>query len=97
MPNISWNEEKNKLLKKTRGVSFEQVRQKLKSKSILADIPHFNQAQYPNQRIFILKILDYVYAVPYVKSNEGIFLKTIYPNRKLNKRYIGGKNDNNQN
>lgn len=97
MPLISWNEGKNELLKKTRGVSFEEVRKILKLKHILADIPHHNQVQYPHQRIFILKLHGYVYAVPYVKTKGGIFLKTIYPNRKLNTKYRGGQNDKHKN
>jgi hypothetical protein len=29
--------------------------------------------------------------VPYVEGNERIFLKTIIPNRKATKEYLGGK------
>ena len=93
MPNINWSEEKNNLLKTTRDVGFEEVRKIIKLKHVLADIPHHNQDKYPNQRIFILKIHEYVYLVPYIKVKSGIFLKTIYPNSKLNKKYTGGLND----
>jgi hypothetical protein len=29
--------------------------------------------------------------VPYVQEDERLFLKTIYPSRKLTKRYLRGK------
>jgi hypothetical protein len=38
-----------------------------------------------------VKIEDYIYSVPYVEDNETIFLKTIIPNSKETKKYLGGK------
>lgn len=32
--------------------------------------------------MFIIDINNYAYVVPYVKSKNEIFLKTIYPSRK---------------
>ncbi|MBN1114925.1 MAG: toxin [Oligoflexia bacterium] len=43
-----------------------------------------------NQRIFIVSLDKYIYAVPFVENDKEIFLKTFYPSRKLNKRYTGG-------
>jgi len=34
-----------------------------------------------------MRIKDYVYLVPYVESEDEIFLKTIIPSKKMNKKY----------
>ena len=82
-----WNEEKNKLLKETRGVGFEEVVESLAQKRIIANIPNPNKAKYPKQKIYIVIINNYTYAIPYIKNKNEIFLKTIYPSRKYQKQY----------
>jgi uncharacterized DUF497 family protein len=86
-----WNDEKNELLKKLRGVSFEQVVLAIVSGDLIDRVKHSNPEKYPNQRVFVVKIEDYIYSVPYVEDNEKIFLKTIIPNSKETKKYFGGK------
>jgi hypothetical protein len=39
-----------------------------------------------------VEALDYVYLVPFVKNDDGVFLKTIIPSRKAKKRYKGEAN-----
>jgi hypothetical protein len=34
---------------------------------------------------------DYIYSVPYIEDDEKIFFKTIIPNRKATKKYLGSK------
>jgi hypothetical protein len=90
---IKFNEEKNQLLKATRRVSFEDILDALKKGNLLADIAHPSQKHYL-QRLYVVKIKEYVYAVPYVSNIEKqeIFLKTIYPSRMLTRIYLkGGK------
>jgi hypothetical protein len=82
-----WNEEKNKLLKVTRNVSFEDVILSLENGQLLDVIPHFNQEKYPNQKLFILIILEYTYYVPFVEDEEKVFLKNVIPSRKYHKLY----------
>ncbi len=89
---ITWNEEKNQLLKLQRGLDFEQVLKEIESGNILGRKTHPNQDKFPNQEIFIIRLKDYVCYVPFVENEEEIFLKTIIPSRKLNKIY-GDKND----
>ena len=88
---ISFNEEKNELLKATRGIGFNEVIEHLKSGDLLADQDHPNQNR-SNQRIYVVKIGKYTYVVPYVINNQKqeIFLKTIYPSRTYTKLYIKG-------
>ena len=51
---------------------------------------HPNNATYPNQRLFIVMIDEYVYLVPYVENDDEIFLKTVIPSRKATRQYLGG-------
>lgn len=88
---FDWNDEKNETLKKTRGVSFEQVELAMASGDLIDRVRHPNSAKYPNQKVFLVKIEDYVYSVPYVEDEESIFLKTIIPNSKATKKYLGSK------
>ncbi|HKU18601.1 MAG TPA: hypothetical protein VJP80_04975 [Candidatus Saccharimonadales bacterium] len=88
-----FNEEKNQLLKATRGVTFEEVLDYIEKGNLLADVVHPNLRR-PNQRLYVVKIGSYAYAVPYVIniSKQEIFLKTIFPSRALTRVYIqGGK------
>lgn len=91
MKYYDWNDEKNKILKKLRGVSFEQVELSIESGGLIDRVKHSNPEKYPNQKIFIVKIEDYIYSVPYVEDDEKIFLKTIIPNSKATKNHLGGK------
>ena len=54
-------------------------------------VKHPNPEKYPHQKVFLVKIEDYIYSVPYVEDNDKIFLKTIIPNSKATKKYLGGK------
>lgn len=89
---IKFNEEKNQLLKATRGVSFEDVIEALRERQLLADIAHPSQ-KYSRQRVYVVKIKEYAYAVPYVLDTrkQEIFLKTMYPSRMLTKIYLKGE------
>jgi len=91
MKYYDWNDEKNELLKKLRGVSFEQVVLAIVSGDLIDRVKHPNPEKYPNQRVFLVKIEDYIYSVPYIEDDEKMFLKTIIPNSKATKKYLGGK------
>ena len=82
-----WNEEKNKILKETRNISFEDVLLSLESGKLLDVIPHYNQDKYPHQKLFILIIQEYTYYVPFVEDEEKVFLKNVIPSRKYHKLY----------
>jgi hypothetical protein len=92
---INFNEEKNQLLKATRSISFEDVIEALREGKLLADISHPNQ-KHSHQRIYVVRIKEYAYAVPYILNlkKQEIFLKTIYPSRFFTKKYMkGGENE----
>ena len=87
---FNWNAEKNQQLIEERGLSFEEAVFFIQAGGLLDDIAHPNTRSYPNQRLFIVAIKDYVYLVPYVEDSEQIFLKTIIPSRKFTKIYLRG-------
>jgi len=91
MKHFDWNDEKNEMLKKVRGVSFEQVELAIALGDMVDRIKHPNPTKYPDQEVFLVKIENYIYSVPYIEDNEKIFLKTIIPNSKATKKYLGGK------
>ena len=93
---IRYDIAKNEKLKTGRKISFEDVILAIENNKLLDDLKHPNKEKYPNQNIFILmiEIKNYVYIIPYVESENEIFLKTIIPSRKMNKKYNKGiKND----
>lgn len=83
---IRWDDEKNRQLKRDRGISFEQIAEMIINKEFLAIVKHSKRA---NQRLFILRIQGYVWVVPFVTANDGetYFLKTAFPSRKFNRIY----------
>lgn len=87
---IEYSEEKNLLLKEVRGVGFKEAKTAILADKILDEFEHKDKKKYPKQRIFIIKINNYIYAVPYIKDEKRkvIFLKTIYPSRVLTKKYL---------
>jgi uncharacterized DUF497 family protein len=91
MKYFDWNDEKNETLKQLRGVSFEQVELAIATGDLIDRLTHPNPAKYPKQKVFLVRIADYIYSVPYVEDNEKIFLKTIIPNRKATKKFLGDK------
>jgi uncharacterized DUF497 family protein len=84
-----WNHDKNLQLKSDRGISFEQVVMHIEKGDVLDILEHPNQTRYPNQQILVVEINHYVYLVPFVRDEEGLFLKTIIPSRKATKNYLG--------
>ena len=84
MQYINWDPEKNKLLKRMRNISFEEIAQLIKSKQIVAVEDNLGRS---NQEMYILEIKNYAIVVPFVKTDDEIFLKTAFPSRKHTKRY----------
>lgn len=91
MKPVTWNPEKNAWLKSERNIFFEAVLFHIMAGDILDTIDHPNQTRYPGQQIHVIAIEDYVYLVPFVESEDEVFLKTIIPSRKATRRYRGGR------
>ena len=91
MKYFDWDEEKNKILIKERGISFEDIKMIAETRGVLDTYDHPNQKRYPGQKIMAVEIDNYVYLVPYVLDGERIFFKTIIPSRKATKKYLRSK------
>ena len=87
---ITWNPEKNKLLRKERNISFEDVVYHIAVGGILDTLEHPNQTRYSGQKIHVIEVEGYVYLIPFIESEDVVFLKTIIPSRKATKTYLGG-------
>ena len=83
---------KNQQLINERGISFEEIIAAIAGGSLLDILPHPNPIKYPSQEIYVVKMNHYVYLVPFVQKDENtVFLKTIFPHRKLTKLYLGNQ------
>ena len=89
---ITYGKEKNEFLKQNRGIGFEEIISAIDSGKVLDVYDHPDQVNYPGQKIYVVEALGYVYLVPFVRNDEGIFLKTIIPSRKAKKMYKGDNN-----
>ena len=85
---FTWRNEKNELLKKTRGISFEKVVIHIEKGNILDVVEHPNDRKYPSQKMYILNIEDYAYIVPFEDKDGRRELKTIFPSRVATKQYL---------
>ena len=84
MKYLNWDPEKNEVLKRVRGISFEEIAYQIESGRILGIEENPGRL---NQKIYILEIEDYAVVVPFVEKEDEIFLKTAFPSRKYTKRY----------
>ena len=89
MRHFNWNKEKNQQLIEERQISFEEILFYLQKGCLLDDIEHPNKIKFPHQRVLIIDVDGYAYLIPYVESDDEIFLKTIIPSRKATKQYLG--------
>ncbi len=87
---FEWDSRKNTQLKKERGVSFEDIVFYIDKGGVMDVVPHPQQSKYPGQRMFIINVENYAYLVPFIESEDVIFLKTIIPSRKATKKYLKG-------
>ncbi len=94
MKYFNWNSEKNENLREERGVSFEEAVLAIEKGQLLDVIEHPNKEKYDNQNIFVVKIFNYVWLIPFVENENEVFLKTIIPSRKATKHYLRGGGDN---
>ncbi len=82
---ILWDETKNFKLQQEHQVSFEEVSEIILRKDYLDILENLERE---NQQLFFVKLIDYIYSIPFIINENGdIILKTIYPSRKLQKKY----------
>ena len=85
-----WDDAKNQKLKAERNVCFEDVVWAIDHGYLLGTEDHPHPEKYGGQQIMMVALRDYVYMVPFKKSESGeVVLKTIIPSRKATKIYLG--------
>lgn len=85
---LIWDGKKDIRLKIERNISFEDVSDIILHHQYLDIIEHPTKE---NQNVFVIELNNYIYAVPFViDADLNIILKTVYPSRKLYKKYRGG-------
>ena len=84
MKYLNWNLEKNEILKKKRGISFDEIAYFIESGQVIGIE---NNPRRPNQKMYILNIDNYAVIVPFVETEKEIFLKTAFPSRKYTKHF----------
>lgn len=93
MKYFAWNSDKNNWLKAIRGVSFEDIVFHIEHGDLLDVLAHPNPEKYAHQKIFVVRLEQYIYLVPFVESEDEIFLKTIIPSRKATRQYLSGEDN----
>ena len=87
--NFDYSREKDLILKESRNVSFRDVIQAYRTGKKLADLENKSKKR-TNQRLLVVNIEGYAFAAPYIidEKRKRVFLKTVYPSRKLTKKYL---------
>jgi len=80
MEEYKWNPLKSERLKRTRGVSFEEI-----VSAKLIDIQ--DSPSRRGQKLLLYEYKNYIWLVPCVRNGNEVFLKTFYPSRKYTKIY----------
>ena len=81
---IRWDPLKNAWLKRMRGVSFEEI-----LRATLVTIEE--HPKRPHQKLMLFELDGYIWTVPYVRTGDDVFLKTIFPSRMYTKKWIRGE------
>jgi uncharacterized DUF497 family protein len=82
---IIYDEIKSRKLVKDRNISLEEIAEKIINQDVIEILKHKSRK---SQKIFVMEIRDYIYAVPFITDeHDNIILKTAYPSRKLYEKY----------
>ncbi|MFA5137807.1 MAG: toxin [Elusimicrobiota bacterium] len=81
---IRWDPLKSAWLKRTRGVSFEDILQE----TFIGVEEHPKKR---HQRLMLFELDGYIWTVPYVRRGEEVFLKTLFPSRVYTQRWLRGE------
>jgi len=87
---FKWHAEKNEVLARERGITFEEIVKRIELGANIIETDYPNKKKYPNQKILIIDMEGYAYLVPCVIDKNEYFLKTIISSRKATKKYLGG-------
>ena len=88
MREYRWDPNKDEWLKRNRGLSFDDVVYHLENGDLLDDLLHPNQSRHPDERLYIIRVGDYAYEVPFYRAGNSENLMTAYPSRKYTREYL---------
>ena len=77
---FKWDESKNNILQKTRGISFDDIVDIIYQDKVLEIEPNKKYRDQNNMYVYI-EFKKYVYIVPYEKRGDHIWLITEYSHR----------------
>jgi len=83
----TYDPEKSSLLKKERGIDFEDILTLIAQGRVVRFTENPNKTKYPHQYIYEIAVAGYIYIVPFVVQGTKAFLKTIYPSRLATREY----------
>ena len=83
MKKFNYHLEKSEKLAIERGLSFEEIIALIEAGHVVDVLDH--QDKYHKQKIYLLDVNGYLWLVPFVETEDEIFLKTAFPSRKYNK------------
>jgi hypothetical protein len=88
---ITWDPQKERRLRKERGIEIRDVADLIIDRKYLALLQNPSR---PSQFLFVLPYHGYTHVVPFViGKDETMVLKTVYPSRKFHHLY-GKANEN---
>ena len=58
---LKWNAEKNEILARHRGITFEEIVRRIELGAQIIETDHPNRQKYPNQKILIIDVDGYAY------------------------------------
>ena len=78
--NFIWSRDKNDLLKRHRGIAFEDVAIKVLQRDIVGIEYDHNPSRYPRQHLLLVMARGYLYTVPYYQIDaDARHFVTAYP------------------
>jgi len=90
MIEFTYNEEKESWLNENRGFSFKAAISAIELGEFVL-VPNPNQRKYKGEQAFAVRIDDYYCVVPFAKDENKVILKTIFRDRKIDKRFKNEK------
>jgi hypothetical protein len=79
-----WEDANDRFLRANRGISFDDIVDALNEG--LYEVQRNWSRRHPGQRVFIVQIKSYPWAVPFDETPDVIVLRTAYPSRRLKPR-----------
>lgn len=85
---FTWSQDKNDILKRHRGVAFEDVAIKVLQGDFVGIEYDHNPLRYPGQHLLLVMLRGYLYAVPYYQiDDETRHFVTVHPDEKRMRKY----------